>query len=252
MTVSKPIIQKETLTRQVVDLITRRILRGELKSGQRIWAADLAKEFGVSMIPVKEALLILQGEGLITNISRRGSVVRRFTSQDVHELIMVRELIETHAAAQAIAGGCVDEKLLRDLKRHNEAIGAARNNEGGFKKQASAYEHDRRFHDVFVEACGNKLLMEWYQRLNTQAQIIRFAFWNISLRGDKTYNEHNAIIKGISGRNSEAAQEAIKAHLASIALDFDRAVEDDKEALGILQEGENSLPHGRRRLKNKS
>ena len=216
-------IQKETLTRQVVDLITHRILRGELKSGQRIWAADLAEEFGVSLIPVKEALLILQGEGLITNISRRGSVVRQFTSRDVHELIMVRELIETHAADYAIADGRVDDKLISDLTRHNEAIGAARDKEGGFAKPALSYDHDRRFHDILVRACGNNLLMEWYQRLNTQVQIIRFAFWNINPRGDQTYNEHNAIIRGMRSRNPGTAKEAIKAHLESIAKDFDRA-----------------------------
>ena len=64
-----PKIQTSTLTQQVVDFLKQRILDGELQSGQRVWAAELAEEFGVSIAPVKEALLILQGEGLSAQVS---------------------------------------------------------------------------------------------------------------------------------------------------------------------------------------
>ena len=71
------IIQTSTLTQQVVNLLKQRILDGELLSGQRVWAADLAQEFGVSLAPIKEALLILQGEGLIINVQNQQSLFNR-------------------------------------------------------------------------------------------------------------------------------------------------------------------------------
>ena len=241
-------IQTSTLTQQIVDLLKQRILDGELLSGQRIWAADLATEIGVSMAPVKEALLILQGEGLIINMPRRGSIVRQFNLQDVKELIYIRHLVETDAAANAIAQDNVTPDLIERLTSHNEAIGTFRTAEGGFSDRIVPYDHDRRFHDNLVDACGNKLLTEWYRRLNLQAHIIRMAIWNIGLRGDKTYEEHRAIIEAMTRKDQPAARKAIKAHLDSIIHDFNRAAQKNK--LAFSEQAEGSLPHGRRQLKS--
>ncbi len=243
-----PKIQTSTLTQQIVDLLKQRILNGELLSGQRVWAADLAEEIGVSMAPVKEALLILQGEGLIINMPRRGSIVRQFTSQDVRELIYIRHLVESDAAAKAIALERVTPELIERLTFHNEAIGTFRTADGGFSDRVVPYDHDRRFHDHLVDACGNKLLTEWYRRLNLQAHIIRLSLWKIGMRGDKTYEEHRLIIAAMKRRNQAAVRKAIKAHLDSIINDFNQAAQ--KNELDIYEHVEKTLPHGRRQLKS--
>jgi DNA-binding GntR family transcriptional regulator len=241
------LIQTSTLTQQVVDLLKQRILDGQLLSGQRVWAADLSKELGVSLAPVKEALLILQGEGLIINVPRRGSIVRQFTPQDVKELIYIRNLVEADAATCAIKQGNITPELIERLTSHNEAIGSFRTSEGGFSDRVIPYEHDRRFHDILVDACGKKMLTEWYQRLNFQAQIIRLAIWNIGPRGDKTYHEHRAIIKAMEARDLKDARKAVKAHLDSILDDFTRVAPAD--GLNIGGNADGTLPHGRRQLK---
>ncbi|MGD8291206.1 MAG: GntR family transcriptional regulator [Desulfobacterales bacterium] len=243
-----PKIQTSTLTQQIVDLLKQRILNGELLSGQRVWAADLAEEIGVSMAPVKEALLILQGEGLIINMPRRGSIVRQFTSQDVRELIYIRHLVESDAAAKAIALERVTPELIERLTSHNEAIGTFRTADGGFSDRVVPYDHDRRFHDHLVDACGNKLLTEWYRRLNLQAHIIRLSLWKIGMRGDKTYEEHRSIIAAMKRRNQAAVRKAIKAHLDSIINDFNQAAQ--KNELDIYEQAGKTLPHGRRQQKS--
>ncbi len=243
-----PKIQTSTLTQQVVDFLKQRILDGELQSGQRVWAAELAEEFGVSIAPVKEALLILQGEGLIKNVPRRGSVVRQFSPRDVEELIYIRHLIEADAAACAIKQDHITQELLASLTSHNEAIGSYRTEEGGFSDRIVPYEHDRQFHDIIVAACGKKLLAEWYQRLNDQAQIIRVAIWNIGSRGDKTYEEHRAIIEAMAAADPKAVRKAVKAHLDSILADFNQAIESNQIVLNDQRDG--ALPHGRRKLKS--
>ncbi len=244
-----PKIQTSTLTQQIVNFLKQRILDGELRSGERVWAAELAEEFGVSIAPVKEALLILQGEGLIKNVPRRGSVVRQFTPQDVEDLIYIRHLIEADAAANAIKQGNITPKLLASLTSHNEAIGSYRTEEGGFSDRIVPYEHDRQFHDIIVAACGKKLLAELYQRLNDQAQIIRVAIWNIGSRGDKTYEEHRAIIEAMAAADQKAVRKAVKYHLDSIFADFNRAVKSNQIVLSGQRNG--ALPHGRRNLKTK-
>lgn len=243
-----PKIQTSTLTQQIVNFLKQRILDGELRSGQRVWAAELAAEFGVSIAPVKEALLILQGGGLIKNVPRRGSVVRQFSPQDVEELIYVRHLVEADAAASAIRQGNVTPELIASLTFHNDAIGSYRTLEGEFSDRIVPYEHDRRFHDIIVDACGNKLLTEWYQRLNDQAQIIRVAIWNIGSRGDKTYEEHRAIIEAMAAADQKAARTAVKAHLDSILADFYPAIQSN--AAGLSDQSSGALPHGRRKLKS--
>jgi DNA-binding GntR family transcriptional regulator len=241
-------IQTSTFTQQIVDLLKQRILDGKLLSGQRVWAADLAKEIGVSMAPVKEALLILQGEGLIINMPRRGSIVRQFTPQDVQELIYIRHLVEADAATTAITRGNITPDLIERLTSHNEAIGKFRTAGGGFSERVVPYGHDRQFHDNLVDACGNKLLTEWYQRLNFQAHIIRLAIWNIGPRGDKTYKEHQAIIEAMATKDRTAARKAIKAHLDSIIKDFSQAAQ--KNGLTFGEQAEGRSHHGRRQLKS--
>jgi DNA-binding GntR family transcriptional regulator len=244
-------IQTSTITQQVVDLLKERILNGELVSGQRIWAADLADEFGVSLIPVKDALLILQGEGLIINVPRRGSIVRQFTLRDVMELLHVRQIIEIDAANLIIDNPAVIDNMLAELSQHNEIISKERNEQGGWRKRSVSFESDHGFHNALVGSCGNNLLIEWYTRLNTQAQIIRLSFWNIGPRGDKTFYEHDAIIQAIKKRDLPATHQAIKSHLDSIKVDYQKAVEEGLVTIGLIEEGPAELPHGRRQLKSK-
>ena len=133
-----PGIQRATLTVQIVDQLKKRILDGVLVSGDRIWAAQLAEEFGTSIIPVKEALLILQAENFITNVPRRGSIIRRFTRLEMEELYDLREMIEIEALRRAKAAGTLDDSLIQSLTECNEQIGALRRN-GGFSDQAAAF-----------------------------------------------------------------------------------------------------------------
>ena len=219
-----PGIQRATLTVQIVDQLKKRILDGVLVSGDRIWAAQLAEEFGTSIIPVKEALLILQAENFITNVPRRGSIIRRFTRLEMEELYDLREMIEIEALRRAKAAGTLDDSLIQSLTECNEQIGALRRN-GGFSDQAAAFELDRRFHDILVGASGHRALASWYTRLNQHVQIIRYASWNIGPRGDKTYNEHARIVEAVARGDIGRCKSAVSGHLTSIRRDFRKTLE---------------------------
>ncbi len=244
-------IRRTTLTQQVVALLKRRILDGELVSGNRLWAADLAEELGTSIAPVKEALLVLQTEGFVTNIPRRGSIVRQFTVTEMEELYDLRELIETEALNISFKTGAIDDQLIVTLTECNDRIGALRES-GGFSDQAAAFELDRRFHDLLIGASGHAALAEWYTRLNEQVQIIRYSSWNIGPRGDKTYNEHAAIIDALSRNSVRAAKAATRTHLQSIRNDFRRVTETGNSPDQITADAVLEMPHGRRKLKHRS
>src|SRR6478609_12169202 len=86
---------------RVRDLLEEAILEGELKPGERLRAEALAQRCGTSRTPIREALLQLEGQGLVEVEPNRGAVVRTFDRDDVRDLYEVRALIEPHAAARA-------------------------------------------------------------------------------------------------------------------------------------------------------
>ncbi len=222
-------INKQTLSQQVVQELKRRILEGALQAGERIWAADLVDELGVSMAPVKDALIVLQGEGLIVNVPRRGAVVREFSYKEVVDLYDIRAMVECEAIQRGLASGRIDDAMIGELVRLNELLGEERLDDG-FSKNENAYEIDWQFHDVLISACDNILLIEWYKKLNTQSQIIRLASWNAGPRGERTCLEHKAIIAGLQVRNVKMTSLAIRAHLKSITEAFRQHVDCCKDA----------------------
>ena len=158
---SKPSFVKQTLTSQIVGLLKSRILNGELTSGMRLWADDLAKDLEVSIAPVKEALLILSGEGLIQNIPRRGSVVRTFSVREMHELYQVRRLLEIEALEIMFTQQNVTDDFVAALKKLNQQIGDLRS-KGEFKDLNLAFELDWQFHQRFMHNSEQGLLIELY------------------------------------------------------------------------------------------
>ncbi len=222
-------INKQTLSQQVVQELKRRILEGELLTGERIWAADLVEELEVSMAPVKDALIVLQGEGLIINVPRRGAIVREFSLKEVIDLYDMRAMVETEAIERGFAAARIDEAMIDELVRLNELLGQERHGES-FEKNEAAYAIDWQFHDVMINASDNQILIEWYQRLNTQSQIIRLSSWNTGPRGDQTYFEHRAIIDGLQKGDMEQTTKAIREHLGSIVVAFRNHVDCCKDS----------------------
>ncbi len=222
-------INKQTLSQQIVQELKRRILEGRLRAGERIWAADLVEELDVSMAPVKDALIILQGEGLITNIPRRGAIVRKFSMKEVVDLFDMRAMVECGALEKGFAAGRINQRLIAELVRLNELLG--RECSGAmFENKVNASEIDWQFHDVMIQVCDNQLLVDWYTRLNTQSQIIRLASWDGDARGKQTYLEHKSIINGLENGEFAQAATAVKFHLNSTVTAFRSLVGSDNGA----------------------
>ncbi len=83
------------------ELIRQAILDGRLEPGSRLKEEELARELGISRTPVREALLMLQAEGLIETTPNRGAVVRTHDADDLIDLYQLRALLEGYAARQA-------------------------------------------------------------------------------------------------------------------------------------------------------
>jgi len=95
-------IKRQTLTSAVTESLRQRILSGEFADGQQLRQEALSNEYGVSRVPVREALRQLEAEGLIQIIDHKGAVVSKLSLDDVLELLEIRAMLESSLLAAAI------------------------------------------------------------------------------------------------------------------------------------------------------
>ena len=101
-----------SLKQLVYENLHSRIVNGELKPGERLQEAELAKEMNISRAPIREALNMLERDGLATIMPRKGTIVTVFTAEDVQNIWQMREIMEP-VAAQCSAAGIPAEELDR-------------------------------------------------------------------------------------------------------------------------------------------
>lgn len=157
---------------RVLASLRQDIIAGHLRPGDRLVERELAERFGVSRVPVREAIRALVGEGFVHFESARRTVVRRLTPADVRELFELREALEVYAAGLA-AERATDEALadLRDLLER-----AATATKAG--EAEAITDINTRFHDRIRAMAGNSLLisvmepvdgrLRWLTRQNTE------------------------------------------------------------------------------------
>ena len=128
---------QQQLTDRVCAALREAITSGRLAPEERIKQERIAAELGVSRTPVREALHLLEREGLVRLVPRRGAIVQGFTAADVRELYELRELLEPAAAERRGV-----QRLARLTDRPS----------GGFAP-------NRDFHHALCAPCGNGLIM---------------------------------------------------------------------------------------------
>lgn len=117
----KPVFK--TRTQLVEEAIRTQILKGELKTGQPLRQDALAKEFNVSRIPVREALVQLEAQGLVSFEPHKGATVTELSPDKIDELFELRAVVECHILERAIQN-MTDEDLerAREVRERFEAV----------------------------------------------------------------------------------------------------------------------------------
>ena len=183
------------------------ILRGELKPGERLMELQLAAKLGVSRTPIREAIRMLEQEGLAVTIPRKGAEVARMTEKDMEDVLQVREALDELAAS--IACEEMTEEQLDELKttmREFEEFTKT----GNVKKIAEA---DVKFHDIIYHATGNPKLVNILSNLREQMYRYRIEY----LKDEKNYpvliREHNDIVDGLMAKDKGKVTAAMHRHV---------------------------------------
>ena len=185
--------------------LRERILRGELPSGHRIKIGAVAEEFGVSIIPVREALRMLEADHLIDILPRRSPIVSGISADEALEISAIRLALEPLALAEAIP------------RMTGETIGKGGRILEDYGKCSDPWEQvelNRRFHLVLYEPCGKRRLMkiisDQYDGMTrcTQVLVIRS-----SMPVDRSVAEHAEILRACEAKDLERATAMLRSHL---------------------------------------
>ena len=191
---------------RIVEDLRRKILSGELSRGTRMPQDDLARQFDASITPVREALRLLEAEGLLVSEPHRGVRVAGIDLDKVKATYVVRRLVESYAMQR------VTTRLSPlDLSRiHHMMDRMKKESEAG--DLAAFRQGNREFHFYFYDRCGMPALSE-------QIEGMWQAFpWDLMLntpeRTHQSHLEHVAIIEAIEAGDVAAVAAATEAHIA--------------------------------------
>ncbi len=187
------------------------VLNGEYGPGSRLKEAEIASRLGVSRTPVREALLQLEGEGLVELIPNRGAVVRELSRADVHEILVLRAILEAYCASTAATNMRAEEiDELEALHDRLVAEAAAPEGEG---QVASLVALNAGFHRAVIRGSGNTRIGALLEKLVAIPDGWRADFWGSERHRDAAIVYHLEIVDAIRARDPLRADAVMKSHI---------------------------------------
>jgi len=207
---AEAIRQRRTSSSMVADVLREAIMRGTLKGGQPLRQDELAQRFGLSRIPVREALCQLEGEGLVTVQPHRGTIVSQLSGAELQELCEIRVALETMALRLAIP------RLDDDTLNRAAAILVETDGETNVLEHWS--QNNWRFHSALYEPAGRPHLLSMIKTLHDT--VDRYLRLHVSILNYKTKGqaEHWRILDACRRRESAAAVSLLEQHIEAVAV----------------------------------
>ncbi len=191
----------------VFNALRESILHGELQPGARLIEVDLANQLGVSRTPIREAIHKLEQEGLVKMLPRRGARVANISEKNVHDVLEVREALESLAAELAVMRITPQEKVrLRQLEAEFTAC-------IGEKNLAVIAQKDEAFHDLIYQATKNQKLQLVINNLREQMYRFRLEYIKDEKSRKVLVEEHKAIADAIIKGDVEQAKSISEVHI---------------------------------------
>ena len=193
---------------EVFNTLREKILKGVYKPGERLMEIHVADQLGVSRTPIREAIRMLELEGLVKMVPRKGAQVAKISKEDLQDVLEVRKALDTLSVKLACERITEDEiKLLNNAEREFEKALAS-------KDVREIAEADVAFHDVIHSATKNGRLKSMISNLAERIYRYRFEYIKQQSDGGKTLMlEHREIMRCIESRDVESAVKATEIHI---------------------------------------
>ncbi len=206
-----PPITVEALAERVSQSLREAIVSGVLQPGERLVEERIAAEMGVSRAPIREAFMILDAEGLVTSLPRRGVAVAVLSKQDVQEVYGLRSALECQAARRACRMITADDveyllSLARDMTRFSLPDDS---------KLLAA--QDLAFHQRILEVSGSRRLLEAWLGIMSQVRLLqRHVLTSRDLNLEQLARNHEAIVDALRSGDPDAAERCLRDHIETI------------------------------------
>jgi DNA-binding GntR family transcriptional regulator len=188
---------------KALETIKQAILNGDLRPNERLVESQLAKKFGMSRTPVREALKQLEMQGYLSRLANGGLVVTDHSPGQVRNLYEVREALETAAICLACQRA-TREQLDRAEEHHKRFIEVIQD------RDLNRYiELDSAFHNALLEACGNEQLWSLIQTFRDQYFDRRLVKAYSSAEWRTTIKHHERLLEAVRQKNTRLAEKAV-------------------------------------------
>ena len=196
----------------VFNTLREAILKGDLKPGERLMELQLAAQLGVSRTPIREAIRMLEQEGLAVTVPRKGAEVAKMTLKGMEDVLEIREALDI-LACQLACERITEEQLALLIEKKKAFEDSLKS--GNVKAIA---ETDVSFHDVIYDATNNPKLVNMLNNLREQIYRYRVEYLKNAENYPKLIAEHNAIYDSLEKRSKENATSAIREHVKNQAI----------------------------------
>jgi DNA-binding GntR family transcriptional regulator len=213
----RPVAVHHSLRAQVADAVRAALVAGSMSSGE-VWSApQLAERFGVSVTPVREALLELVRDGLLVAVRNRGFRVADPTDAELDATSDVRRLLEP-AAAERAARQPADRRAAAQERLREAARAVTEAAEAG--DVVAHVRADRDFHAALLELAGNPVLTETVLRLRDRSRLYggRGHVAQDTLRQAAT--EHDRLVQFVLAGDADAARDLMARHVAHVRAEW--------------------------------
>ncbi|ERK09086.1 MAG: GntR family transcriptional regulator [Pantoea sp.] len=196
----------EKLGELAYQTLRRMILEKTLRSGGAVVEGRLVEELNISRTPLREALLRLEGEGLLVRSSARSYSVRFISAQEYFQIMKVRELLETEAIALSI--NKIEPDVINQLADQVQSLSPG-------QPEQAYWDVDDTVHTLFAQHSGNAVLARMIEQARTQSRM--FELITPFNRIEEDREEHLAILNAWKSGDAAAASQAVRTHIRNLS-----------------------------------
>ena len=201
----QPVAKNASLV--ATEVIREAIMDGTLWPGQRLKEEELARELGISRTPVREALLILQTEGMVEAAPNRGATVRSFDAAGLGEMYLLRAAVEGLAAR--LAAERVTARTLSKLRRSCDRF-EAECADGTLKELV---KENLVFHDTILEVADSERIAHLVRSVTVLPLVYKSYLWYSPSQKLVSAHHHRQIVYAFEARDPERAEAVMKQHV---------------------------------------
>lgn len=196
-------------TSTIYEDLKQKIMKGEIRSGEFLFETQLAENYGVSRTPVRQAIKLLDADGLLSTIPHKGTYVKFLSAEDVISVYQAAEALEGMAASLLAIREDYDVSILEDI--HSQMLHAL--HQGDITGWCQL---DEAFHREICNSCGNEIIARLYDSLKIHMRRVRVFYSSLWHDKEASCQEHAELIGYLRAGEEDHAASLIQKHYRSV------------------------------------